>query len=95
MPFHDTLMMTLATWVYHRELANRQMLDALIQATFQQMESLYMQEPADERLKEQYWAIWVGLRCLLVEIETDKLVSEMWFAWALAYITVRPTVQYV
>lgn len=95
MPFHDTLMMALATWVYRREVDRRRILQGHIQATFRQMDRLYMREPAGERRQEQYWAYWIGLRCFLIETQADELVSEVWFAWAQAYLTVRPIVQYV
>ncbi|KAF1933431.1 uncharacterized protein M421DRAFT_88650 [Didymella exigua CBS 183.55] len=95
MPFHDVPMMALADWVYRRELHRCQMREDHIRECLEQLGRLHKREPANQIHQQRYGDTWTGLRCILVELSAEELVSKWCFAWAQAYLAVKPMVRYM
>lgn len=95
MPFDDVTMLAVAAWVYRRELVHRNVRDNQIRNCLQQLDRLHMREPVNQFRQQWYWDTWIDLRCILVELAAEQLVSEWCFAWAEAYLRIRPKIQYV
>ncbi|KAF3038135.1 hypothetical protein E8E12_006357 [Didymella heteroderae] len=92
MPFHDVFMVAFATWVRDRELARCQIRQDQIRECLQHLRALYMREPVNLVRRQQYWDLYVSLRCHLVELAAEEVVCEWMYGWAVAYLAVRPMV---
>lgn len=59
------------------------------------MAILYMREPVDHNSQQQYWDIYIELRCLLIELAVEGLAYGILYTWAMTYLEAMPTMQYV